>query len=102
MKLAEPYRFIEHHLEYRREIAGRGIDDPQYLGGGGLLLQCLSGFSDEPRILHCNDCLRREILKQCDLLVTEWADFVAIGCNDAEQVMVLPQRHQQLSTDTAD
>jgi hypothetical protein len=30
---------FEHCVEDRREVAGRGIDDLQYLGGRGLLLQ---------------------------------------------------------------
>jgi hypothetical protein len=27
-----------HRIEHGRKIAGRGIDDPQYLGGRSLLL----------------------------------------------------------------
>src|SRR5207253_9211710 len=34
--LAQPHCFFEHRVEHRREIAGRGIDDPQDLGGRGL------------------------------------------------------------------
>src|SRR5215472_13837121 len=39
---AKGMRLFENCIEYRREIAGRGIDDLQHLGGRGLLLQSLS------------------------------------------------------------
>ena len=34
-------RLLEDRVEYRREVAGRGIDDLQHLGGRGLLLERL-------------------------------------------------------------
>ena len=37
--LAQAHRLFEHRVEHRREVAGRGIDDLQHLGGRGLLLQ---------------------------------------------------------------
>src|SRR6516162_10519053 len=39
--LAQPHGLVEHGVEYRREIAGRGVNDLKQLGGGGLLLQSL-------------------------------------------------------------
>ena len=77
--LAERVRLFQHRIEHRREIAGRGIDDLQYLGGRGLLLQRLARLGDQPRILHRDDRLRREVLQQRDLLVGERPHFVAIG-----------------------
>src|SRR5215471_7220107 len=59
--LAETYSLIQHCVEHWCEFAGRGVDDLQYLSGRGLLLQCLAGFSDQPRVFHRNDRLRREI-----------------------------------------
>jgi hypothetical protein len=38
-------RLFQDRLEHRREIAGRGIDDLQYLGGRGFPLQRLGKFS---------------------------------------------------------
>jgi len=38
-RVAKAHRLLKRGVEYRREIAGGGIDDLQYLGGGGLLLQ---------------------------------------------------------------
>jgi len=39
--LAETGRLFEHRVEHRREIAGRGIDDLQYLCGRSLLFERL-------------------------------------------------------------
>ena len=62
-RFAEPHRLFEHRVEYRREVAGRRIDDLQHFGGRGLLLQCLARLGQEARILHCDDRLRREVLQ---------------------------------------
>ena len=88
---AQLHRLFQHRVEHRREIAGRGIDDLQYLGGRGLLLQCLARLGQEPRILHRDDRLRREILQQRDLLVGERPHLLAIDADDAEQAFVLAQ-----------
>ena len=90
--LAQPRRLFEHRVEHRREVAGRGIDDPQHLGGRGLLLQRLARLGDQPRVLHRDDRLRREVLQQRDLLVGERPHFLAIDRDGAEQRVVLAQR----------
>ena len=41
LRLAEAHRPFEYRIEYRREIAGRGVDDLQDLLGRSLLLQKL-------------------------------------------------------------
>jgi hypothetical protein len=56
-------------VENGREVAGRGVDDLQHLCGRSLLLQRLTGLSQEPRVLHCNDRLRGEVLEKSNLLV---------------------------------
>ena len=71
-------RLFQHRVEHRREIAGRGIDDLQHLGGRGLLLQCLARLGDQPRVLHRDHRLRREVLQQRDLLVGERPDLLAV------------------------
>ena len=83
-RLAKPYRPVEHRVEHRGEVAGRGIDDLQYLGGRGLLLQRLARLGQEPRVLHCNDRLRREVLQQRDLLVGERPHLLAVDDHYAE------------------
>ena len=40
-RIAKPQRFIEHRVEDGREVAERGVNNPQYLGGRGLPLQRL-------------------------------------------------------------
>ena len=63
---AQTHRFFQHRVEYRRQVAGRGVDDLQHFGGCGLLLQRFSRFGQQPRILHRNDRLRGEVLQQGD------------------------------------
>ena len=84
--LAQPHCLFQHRVEHRREIAGRGVDDLQHLGGRGLLLQCLARLGDQPRVLHRDDRLRGEVLQQGDLLVGEWPNLLCgKSTNHAEQ-----------------
>src|SRR6516225_6286260 len=85
---AEAVCLFQDRVEDGGEIAGRGVDDLQYLGSGGLLLQGLARLGQEPRILHRDDSLRREILQQRYLLVGEGADFTAVNSQYAEQHFV--------------
>ena len=41
VRLAKPRRLFEHGVEHRGEVAGRGVDDLQDLGGRGLPLEPL-------------------------------------------------------------
>ena len=50
----------------------------KHLGGRGLLLQGLARLGDEPRVLHRDHRLRREVLQQRDLLVGERPHFLAV------------------------
>ena len=72
-------RLLEDRVEYRREVAGRRIDDLQYLGGRGLLLQCLTRLGQQSPVLHCNDRLRREIFDERDLTFSKRPHFPASG-----------------------
>ena len=84
-RIAQPRRLFEHRIEHRREIAGRRVDDLQHLGGRGLLLQRLAGLGDQPRVLHRDHRLRREILQQRDLLVGKRPDFLAVDAKCAKE-----------------
>ena len=84
-RLAQPHRLFQHRIEHRRQIARRGVDHLQHLGGRGLLLQCLPLFGDQPRVLHRDHRLRREVFQQGDLLVGERPGFLAIDRDEAEQ-----------------
>src|SRR6185369_3668070 len=57
----------------------------------------LAQFADQPRILHRDSRLRREVLEQRDLLVGEWAYGPAICGDRAEKPAILAQRHDQKS-----
>jgi hypothetical protein len=46
---AQAHRLFQHHVEYQREIAGRGVDDAQDLGGRCLLCQCFIALSGNRR-----------------------------------------------------
>ena len=92
---------LQHRIEHRSEIAGRGVDDLQDLGGCGLLLQGLARLGDQPRIFHRDHRLGGEILQQSDLLVRERADFLAIGRDRAEHRIVFAKRHRDRATSFA-
>src|SRR6516225_3232774 len=94
------YRPLEHCVEHRREITGRGIDDLQYLGGCGLLLQSLTRLGQEPRILHSDDRLRREVFEKSDLPLGKRENLEASGCDVAEQGVILAQWNHKQGTDT--
>src|SRR4051794_6380409 len=51
-RIAQPHSLFEHRVEYRREVAGRRIDDPQHLGRRGLLFERLARLGNEARIFH--------------------------------------------------
>ena len=59
-------------------------------------------FADQPRVLHCDDRLRREILQQRDLLVGERSDFPAINDQCAEQHFISTERDGQRAPGPAD
>jgi hypothetical protein len=81
-------RLFEHRLEDRGEVAGRGIDDLQHLGNGSLLLQGFARLGQEPRILHCDDRLRREIFSQSDLFIAERPYFLPKENDDGRETSI--------------
>src|SRR5215471_3498104 len=56
-RTANRMSLLQYHIEHRREVARRGVDDPQYLGSRGLLLQCLARLGDQPCVLDGDDRL---------------------------------------------
>src|SRR5437764_67700 len=82
-------RLFEHRVEYRRDIAGRGIDDLEDFGGRSLLLQRLARLSYQTCILNRDHRLRREVLDQRDLLVGKWSHFSAEQCDEPKESPVL-------------
>ncbi len=84
-RLAEMHGFFEHGVEHGREVAGRGVDDLQYLGGRGLLLERLALFGEAPGIFHGERGLRGERLDQGDLCLREGAHLLPIEDEHADR-----------------
>src|SRR6516162_10201563 len=93
---------LEDGVEYRCEIARRAVDDLQDFGGGGLLLQGLARFSQEPCVLHRNNRLVREVLQQRDLFVGKRPNLLAERSDDAKQRVVFAQRNRKQSARTTE
>src|SRR5262249_23030591 len=94
-RLTKPRRLFQQCVEHWREVTGRAVDDPQYFAGRGLLLQGLARLGNQPRVLHCNDRLGREVLQECNLLFGERPHLLAQGGDKAEERTILPQRRKQ-------
>ena len=60
-RFAKGVRLFQYRIEHRREIARRGVNDTQYLGGRGLLVERLAGLGDQPRVLDRDDRLGGKI-----------------------------------------
>ena len=58
-------------------------------------------LGDQPRILHRDHRLRREVLQQRDLFLRERPDLLAVGSDEAEQGIVLAQRHEKHGAQSA-
>jgi hypothetical protein len=81
---AKLMRLLQDRVEHRGEIAGRAVDDPQHLGGRGLLLQGLARIGDQSRILHRDHRLRREVLQQRNLFVGKCSWLLPVYSDRAE------------------
>src|SRR5215469_14901727 len=65
---AEPVCFFQYRVEDGCKLTGRAVDNLQYLGGRGLLLQCLARFGQEPGVLDSDRGLAGEARNQRQLL----------------------------------
>src|SRR6516162_9095918 len=100
-RLTQDECFVQQRVEHWGEVAGRRIDHLQDLGGRGLLLQRLACLGDEPRVLHPDDRLRREVLQERDLLVSKRPYLTAVYKNRPKQSALAAQRESQRRADTA-
>src|SRR5205085_4599401 len=71
-------------------------------GRRGLLLQSLARLGDEPRVLHRDDGLRREVFQQRELLLRKGAYPAAINVKRAEEDAIFAQSHVQQAATAAD
>jgi hypothetical protein len=62
LRLAALHCLFQHRIENRLKVAGRRIDDAQHFRRRGLLVERLARLGQQPRVLHCDDRLRREVL----------------------------------------
>ena len=76
---ADSHRFFQHGVEDRLQLAGRGADNLEHVGGGGLLLQRFAQLAEQPRVLDGDDGLSGEVLHQLDLLVGERTHLLAVN-----------------------
>src|SRR5262245_55304995 len=67
----------------------------------GNLLVALAQFVQQPRIFHSDDGLRREVLEQCDLFLAERSHLLAIDRQDADDTVILAERHMKSTSRTA-
>src|SRR6516225_1520598 len=82
-------RLLQDRVKYWREIAGRRIDDLQYLGGRGLSLKRLPRLGQEARILDGDHRLVGEILDKLDLSLGEWSHLLAVDDDRPNQRALL-------------
>src|SRR5262249_39562990 len=68
---AQTVGLLQDRIEDWIEIARRRIDNPQHLGGCGLLLQSFARLGNKPRIFNCNDRLVSEGADELDLTLGE-------------------------------
>jgi hypothetical protein len=95
----EPRGGLDDRIEHRLQIEGRAADDLKHVARRGLVFErflkfARAGlqFTEQPRIFHCNDGLRGEVLQQQDLFLSEWTDLLPVDADHPEQPIVLPQR----------
>jgi hypothetical protein len=101
-------RILQHALEYRLELAGRGADDLQHVGGGGLLLEgfreiigTLAQLVEQACILDRDDGLIREGLDQRELLVGEGSNIGPPHRDHANEDTFATHRHTEKGPDAA-
>jgi len=92
---AEPDSRIQESVEHGLQIEGRAANDLEHVGSRGLLLERLAQLIQEARVLDSDDGLSREVRDQCDLLVGERSNFLAINTDRADQVIIFKQRHNR-------
>jgi hypothetical protein len=83
---------LQYCVKDRCEVARGGVDDLQYLGGRGLLLQRLARLSQQPRVLHRDDRLRRKIFEESDLFVGKRSHRLPVDPEEAPRNTILAQR----------
>jgi class 3 adenylate cyclase len=79
------FRDVSSAVPFVSELSNSLVRDPS------AVLQLI----EEPRVFHRNDCLRRKILQQRDLLFGEWPHLLSIDADSAQQLIVFAERYRR-------
>jgi len=90
-------RLFQYRLEDRLQLTRRGIDDLQYLGRRGLLLQRLAQFRQQARVLDRDDRLVGKGAHKLDLPFGERLDTPTGQGERADRRTLTQQRHAEHS-----
>src|SRR5262245_27163800 len=96
--LADTNSVLKHSFEHWLKLAGRARNDLQHVGGGGLLLERFAQFVQQPRVLDGDDSLASKAFEECDLLVRERTDLLAIDSDDTDALIFLEHRYRKHRT----
>src|SRR5262249_26692518 len=95
VRLAQPGGRFDQRAQHRLQIKSRAADDLEHVGGGGLLLQRLAKFIEQPSVLDGDDRLVGEALDQLYLLPGKGANLLPIDGEGADQVIFLEHRNNE-------
>ncbi len=94
-RATEVVRLLENRVEHRRQIAGRGVDHLQHLGGCGLLIQRLTLLGQQPGILDRDHRLVGEGGNKFDLTVGERLNRCRESWMSSDGFAAPQQRHAE-------
>src|SRR5205823_10171782 len=90
--VTQPRSRLDQDVQYWLQVEGRAADRLQHVTGRRLVFErllevarALAQFSEQARILHRDDRLRREILQRRDLPFGEWPHLLAVDCQGADR-----------------
>src|SRR5215469_10401028 len=93
---ADTYCVFQHGLEYWFQLARRAGDDAQHLRRRRLLIERLTQFVEQPRVLNRDYGLSGEVLDEINLLVSKREHLGAIDYNGAHQLVLFQHRDRKL------
>src|SRR5262245_49053017 len=99
--LANLRGILKDSVEDRFEVARRGTNNPEYIGGGRLLLKRFAQFVEQPRVLDSDDGLGSEVLHQLNLLVGERPHLLAHNVDHANEFVISQHWYAERSSESA-
>src|SRR5262249_33520583 len=99
-RIAKASSRFDQRIEHGLQIEGRAADDLEHISRGCLLLEglgeiigALPEFIEQPRVLDRDNCLRRKIRQQLDLLVAARPPLLTMDDDDSDNFFVLKHRY---------